>query len=253
MPARCSSATLMTLLTLLPLVGGADVSVPVFDSGQRQTVLIELYTSEGCNSCPPADRWFSKLKTDSGLWTNFVPIAFHVDYWDYIGWKDRFAKPAWSARQRELVAEGGARTVYTPGVFVDGHAWLGWRGGSPGAGSNGRVGRLSVRIDGHDAVVRFDARDSDVSEPVVHIALLGMGLSSEVTAGENRGKTLHHDFVVLGTGSTPLSRGGGAFSGTVELPAPGETADRYALAAWVSTNGRAEPVQAVGGFLPATP
>jgi hypothetical protein len=245
--------------TLLPLMlialgsfpSRAELPGPVFTSGDRQTPLIELYTSEGCSSCPPADRWLSTLKADSGLWTDFVPVAFHVDYWDYIGWKDRFASPDWSARQRRLASEGGARTVYTPGVFVDGQAWPGWRSNRVIAGKYDRVGRLAVRVDGHEVGVRFDAADGSLPEPVVHIALLGMGLGSEVRAGENRGRTLHHDFVVLGVRSVPLSRDAGEFTGVITLPVPAETADGYALAAWISANGRAAPIQSVGGFLPS--
>src|SRR4051794_5009755 len=69
------------------------------DSPQHTLALVELYTSEGCSDCPPADRWLRSLKPGS-----VVPIAFHVDYWDYIGWKDPFARAAFSARQRELAA-----------------------------------------------------------------------------------------------------------------------------------------------------
>ena len=76
-----------------------------FESTSQQTALLELYTSEGCSSCPPADRWLSKLKNEEGLWTRFIPVALHVDYWDYIGWKDRFASPEYSNRQRKYAKE----------------------------------------------------------------------------------------------------------------------------------------------------
>jgi hypothetical protein len=251
MSAMPRDTLLLLILTAFGAVAAAADQGTVFTSAGRQTPLIELYTSEGCSSCPPADHWLSGLATRGGLWTDFVPVAFHVDYWDYIGWKDRFAEPDWSARQRELAAEGGARTVYTPGVFVDGKAWLGWRGGGTIAGAGGRTGRFSVRIDGDDVVAQFDGADSGISRPVVHIALLGMGLESEVNAGENRGRTLRHDFVVLGLTTTTLSGGAGGFSGTAKLPRPTQAADRYAVAAWVSVEGRAAPIQAVGGFLPA--
>ena len=78
--------------------------------------VVELYTSEGCNSCPPADRWLSKLKADPSV----VALAFHVDYWDRLGWKDRFASAAFTARQAEQQASNGARFSYTPQVVVDG-------------------------------------------------------------------------------------------------------------------------------------
>src|SRR6266436_651609 len=70
-----------------------------FQSNAKQTALIELYTSEGCSSCPPAEAWLSQLKADPRLWKDFVPLAFHVDYWDYLGWRDPFASKEWTARQ----------------------------------------------------------------------------------------------------------------------------------------------------------
>src|SRR4029077_9083235 len=62
-----------------------------FESGDTQSSLIELFTSEGCSSCPPAEKWLSALKSSSDLWKKAVPVAFHVDYWDHLGWRDRFA------------------------------------------------------------------------------------------------------------------------------------------------------------------
>jgi len=75
-----------------------------FRSRESQTALLELYTSEGCSSCPPAEVGWSKLKTSAGLWLDFVPIAFHVDYWDDLGWPDPFATPTASKRQRAYAA-----------------------------------------------------------------------------------------------------------------------------------------------------
>ena len=71
-----------------------------FQSSQRQVSLLELYTSEGCSSCPPAEAWLSKLKNSQGLWDEFVPVAFHVDYWNNPGWKDRFSDEQYTERQK---------------------------------------------------------------------------------------------------------------------------------------------------------
>ena len=90
------------------------------NSSERQTAVLELYTSEGCSSCPPADRFVSALRDDPRLWTEYVPVAFHVDYWDYIGWPDRFASPAYGKRQRQHAQLGRVRNVYTPGFVVGG-------------------------------------------------------------------------------------------------------------------------------------
>lgn len=97
-----------------------------FSSGEKQTALLELYTSEGCSSCPPADRWLSSLKSKEGLWEEFIPIALHVDYWDYIGWQDRFASKQYSQRQRQYAREQSLKTVYTPGFVYNGKEWRNW-------------------------------------------------------------------------------------------------------------------------------
>jgi hypothetical protein len=97
-----------------------------YESSSRQTALLELYTSEGCSSCPPTDRWMSALENEPGLWNEFIPIALHVDYWDYIGWKDRFVSLEYSARQRQYAQEQSLKTVYTPGFVYNGNEWRNW-------------------------------------------------------------------------------------------------------------------------------
>ncbi|TPW10725.1 MAG: hypothetical protein FD130_2142 [Halothiobacillaceae bacterium] len=92
----------------------------------QRTAVLELYTSEGCSSCPPADRWLHQFTTDARLWRDIVPLAFHVDYWDYLGWRDRFAHPEHTARQQTYAAIGGIKTVYTPGLVLNGREWRGW-------------------------------------------------------------------------------------------------------------------------------
>ena len=78
----------------IPLM--AQAGDKTFESGPQRTHLLELFTSEGCSSCPPAEAWLSKLKADPRLWKDFVPLAFHVDYWDHLGWRDPFAaKEVW--------------------------------------------------------------------------------------------------------------------------------------------------------------
>lgn len=224
----------------------------VFISRHERVPLIELYTSEGCSSCPPADRWLSALRDESGLWRDFVPIALHVDYWDYIGWRDRFAHADFSRRQKTHVAEGGARFAYTPGFFVDGAEW---RGAGlhelPTSGID--AGILSARVDGDTVAVRFSPADAshspDQSSLVVHVAILGMDLTTRVRAGENAGRELRHDFVALGVASAPLERRDEQHRAVLSLPAASQPADRTALVVWVSRIDRQVPLQSVGGFL----
>ncbi|HMV54292.1 MAG TPA: DUF1223 domain-containing protein [Rhodocyclaceae bacterium] len=189
-------------------------------SGTHKVPVVELYTSEGCSSCPPADRWLSGLKRAAqNGWV--VPLAFHVDDWDYIGWKDRFAKAEFSRRQRDAVARQGSRTVYTPQVMIDGRDERGWASGlrfdraradSPGPAaarvaierSAGGDGAWRVRVSG-------SIDDPSVARGAyVHIALFENGLESVVQAGENRGAKLDHDFVVRAwLGPFPVDRSGG--------------------------------------------
>ncbi len=92
-------------------------------TGNKTIPLLELYTSEGCSSCPPADKWISKIKHGP---EEVTPLAFHVDYWDYIGWKDTFSKAKYSNRQRKTAAFGGAGFVYTPQFVFNGRDFKGW-------------------------------------------------------------------------------------------------------------------------------
>jgi hypothetical protein len=110
------AAAFACLLLLLP---GISHSVTTFESPPQAVPLIELFTSEGCHSCPPADAWLSSLKGSAGLWTQYVPVTFHVTYWDGLGWRDRFAQQQFDALQAVRAAHAGT-SVYTPGVFVAG-------------------------------------------------------------------------------------------------------------------------------------
>lgn len=83
----------------------------IFKSSQRQTALLELYTSEACGSCPPAELWLSRLKNVNGLWSEFVPVAFHVDYWSNLGWRDKFSKREFTLRQQNYAQIWSAQDI----------------------------------------------------------------------------------------------------------------------------------------------
>src|ERR671939_881093 len=111
--ARASLVGAMAGALLAPIAQAQDCRA---ESGAQVPVVVELYTSEGCNSCPPADRWLSALTAHPEA----VALAYHVDYWDRLGWKDRFASPAFTRRQYEQLAHNGARFAYTPQIVIDG-------------------------------------------------------------------------------------------------------------------------------------
>ncbi len=241
-----------TLAVFGLLLAGSVGAVEKLDvvSPIEQTMLVELFTSEGCSSCPPADRWLSDLKTNGRLWSDILPLAFHVDYWDYIGWRDRFAHADFSERQRRYALEGGARSVYTPGMFQNGREWRGWWRGQDPAQSSAKPGRLALTVNGASASVGFHAQALTAPESLlVHVAVLGMDLKTNVTAGENDGRTLAHDFVVLGVRTAPMAKSGKRYAAELDLPIPSVSAPKRAVVAWISTADSQTPLQAVGGRL----
>ena len=243
-----SRIALLLLAASLGSVAGAETGQQ-FTSGADRVALLELYTSEGCSSCPPADRWLSGLKSSPGLWSDFVPVAYHVDYWDYIGWSDRYANPEYSERQRQHVQEGAADVVYTPGVFLAGREWLDWRRRSEPAIDAATAGELKVDVDTGTIAVRYLPAPA-VAEPFdVHIAVLGMGLESAVRRGENRGRKLRHDFVVLAHESMSMTAAGPVFTASTDLADTRAETTQLALAVWVSPADSVLPLQAAGGLL----
>jgi hypothetical protein len=222
-----------------------------FVSPKTRVSMVELFTSHGCSSCPPAEAWLGRLAQRSDLWQGVVPVAFHVDYWDYLGWQDRYASPVFSQRQRQYRQAGGIDTVYTPGMLVNGEEWRGWYRGEPVPRSDDAiVGQLSLMVEaGRSAEIDFTP---DVSQPmtdlVVHVAVLGSGIESEIEAGENRGRSLRGDFVVLGYQSIAKRDANNHWH--MDWPAlKASHASRYAVAAWISRGGNPSPLQATGGWL----
>ena len=218
----------------------------VLSSGNGQNVLMELYTSEGCSSCPPMERYINGFKTHDALWEPYIPLAFHVDYWNYIGWEDRFASPGFAKRQREHAREGNVRSVYTPALIVNG---TGWRPGLinelPGPDARAS-GQLYVRVRQNTLSADFKPIAGDAPALNLHIALLGMDLESSITAGENKGRTSRHEFVVIGL-KTLQGQDGHWQTRLPELHYPGT--EPGALAVWVTHPHSLEPLQAVGGYL----
>ncbi len=156
--------------------------------------VVELYTSEGCSSCPPADRWLSTLK-GAAAQGQVVAQAFHVGYWDYIGWVDRFAAPAYTARQREIAARHRSRTVYTPQLVRDGADWRDYAGA---IAAPGEAATVSLRLEksGTDAIEALVTPATAGTAWSAYWTVTEHGHASKVAAGENAGEQLRHDFVV---------------------------------------------------------
>jgi hypothetical protein len=162
-------------------------------SAATVTPVVELYTSEGCNSCPPADRWMSRLKADP----NVVALAFHVDYWDRLGWKDRFSSAAFTDRQATQQTVNGARFSYTPQVVVDGQDRKDWPSlATPIAERATAPVELALAREGEHVTATVVATPRAPKRLAAYWAVTEQNHVTSVKAGENQGVTLHHDFVV---------------------------------------------------------
>jgi len=175
----------------------------VVSSGERQVAVVELYTSEGCSSCPPADRWLSKLVTTPRSDLDLLALSFHVDYWDYLGWKDRFSSADYTRRQRMLGANNQQRTIYTPEFFVNGMEARGTNNILEKIQTANRktapLGlQLTISRDASELVVALHSpAERDTIGQIHHRYLVyETDLSTDVKRGENSGKVLHHQQVV---------------------------------------------------------
>ena len=237
-------ATLPCSLLALALLTPAHAA-PACNARSAATVtpVVELYTSEGCNSCPPADRWLSTMKADAPV----VALAFHVDYWDRLGWKDRFASPAYTQRQAEQQRPSGARFSYTPQVIIDGADRQDW----PRAivtSSSRPAATVTAQLlrDGNRVTATVTPLPGAPARLAAYWAVTEQGHASAVKAGENEGVTLRHDFVVRdyrqvaawpsNVDAAPLQ---------IELPATGDPAHPRQVNFVVVNADTGRPVQAV--------
>lgn len=218
-------------------------------SGPTPLVVVELYTSQGCSSCPPADRWLGELRRHHG--DRVLPLSMHVGYWDYIGWKDPFARREFTERQRDLARANASRSVYTPGVFVQGRELADWALAGRFEARFQEIARQPAtaklqlvvdRLDAQSATVRVDGQGPAGAR--LWVMLLTSGLSTRVDSGENRGETLRNDHVVRDW-QGPLPLGAGR-SVTLALPAdsPPSLSSSWAVAALVD-DARGQSLQAV--------
>ena len=249
--ARAAAFALIgTLGTGIPAGALAACSVK---SGPATAALVELYTSEGCSSCPPADAQLRGIRDALGPSATVVPLALHVDYWDYIGWKDRFSQPAFGVRQRWLVQVNRENVVYTPHFFVGGVEVGAWRGQLPGEvrDRNARPARAdiavkaSVAADGKLVVEADAATKGGKPAAALYLAVTESGLETKVPRGENAGATLAHDYVVREwIGPLPLADGAVHARREIALPAAWNRA-RLDVVGFVENEATGDVLQAV--------
>ncbi|WP_289831102.1 DUF1223 domain-containing protein [Crenobacter oryzisoli] len=231
-------------LAVLPLAG--QTAALSAHSPTPPALLVELYSSEGCNSCPPADAWLGML---GRYGPRVIPLALHVPYWDGLGWRDRFAQPAFEARQRQLAAANGRGFVYTPGVFANGREFADWHRDSAlrerlaNVGTNAPQLRLEASVD-VGTIAATLAADSLRPGEQLRLALAQDGLVSRVQAGENAGVTLHHQHVVRAwQGPWTTQQAHARF----QLPADGGA---LTLVGWVERAANGQVLNAVALPLP---
>ncbi|MDE2394290.1 MAG: DUF1223 domain-containing protein [Burkholderiales bacterium] len=185
------TTTALACSALAVAFGSAAEPVCRASSAAAAPVVVELYTSEGCSSCPPAERWLSGLKNRPGL----IALALHVDYWDRLGWIDRFASADATARQYQIARAAGSNSVYTPQVVVNGRDWPDWsRSPLPGVAISPVT--LTLERKGERVSARIDASAAAPLRLDGYWAVVEDGYQTQVGAGENAGATLHHDAVV---------------------------------------------------------
>lgn len=234
--------------------------IPVFShaaqctaqSGPGTAALVELYTSEGCSSCPPADRWLSTLSSRAS--SSVVPLALHVDYWDYIGWKDPYAKREFSLRQRKFTQLQRMAFVYTPQVMLQGRDFRGW-GSKAFDEALARINAQPAKANLKLAILGADANGLEVEAAAelvqasatadLYLAAYQSRLESRVSAGENRGRVLSHDYVVLQwEGPFALSASGLVERRKLAL-LPGAAPAHSGVAAFVQDRRTGEVLQAL--------
>ena len=243
---RLGATTAAAMLALFAPVT-ANAQTCQAKSPERQALLVELYTSEGCNSCPPADRWLSSLQGKPGL----ITAAFHVDYWDRLGWADRFASPQYTQRQAELQRTAGAGFSYTPQVLANGRDWRG-APTLPLLAAKALVQLDLQRVDASQVGITVTAQRGAPARLALWWAQLEDGHVSPVRAGENRGVTLRHDAVVRQYGKLPawafaVGGAGDAAAHSVRISAPhnAEGGHKARLLVVVTDAATGAPLQAV--------
>ena len=200
---RLVALTLPTLICFASTHAAADCTN---QSGNPQLHLIELYSSEGCSSCPPAEQWMTSLLKHPEI----AGLEFHVDYWDSTSWKDPFASHSYTERQEAMAKRSNHGQIYSPQIWADGHIWRNWPKGTPPALVDKPSSTLSATVVmGASLRATFDVSDPDSKDKDayhLYAAVTENDLTRSVAGGENKGKKLSHDDVVR------------AFSGPQQLP-----------------------------------
>lgn len=194
----------MPMKTLLPftaLVILLTLFAPrVPSTGAKHAVLVELFTSEGCSSCPPADELLGRLRQQNAAnGVEVIPLGFHVDYWDFQGWRDRFSSAAYTRRQQQYAQKFRLDGPYTPQMVVNGEEEF---VGSSAGRAHQSISQAAARPPGVEIAISSMGPDKLLvhvrggAQGDVLLAITEDNLSTSVDGGENGGRTLRHSAVV---------------------------------------------------------
>lgn len=237
---------ILSCLLALPAFAAEKLTVV---SSQQQTAVVELYTSEGCSSCPPADQWLGALIEVPRDELDALVLAFHVDYWDYLGWKDRFGSPRHTSRQRQLGANNNQRSIYTPEFFVDGAEARGTRKVIEKIrNSNSRTAliQLKLTVSKTDDTLQLELQTTnpEALSSALHSRFIvyESELASDVKRGENSGELLRHQQVVRHMSSARQLEDRSRYSINID---PEWRLENIGVAALVTTAGNKTYLQAI--------
>ena len=238
---------LLAILGAVLAMNCAGEAQPAKRAGRPRTVILELFTSQGCSSCPPADELLSKLQREHFGGAIVVPLAYHVDYWNYIGWTDPFSSARWSQRQHEYARAFKGSQVYTPQLVINGRVQL--VGSAEGPirteierqlkdSDFGTIAITNVARAGNelhvDVRARLDAKQNGPHAKVV-VTLFENGATTAVTSGENSRRKLSNDAIVRWQNSVAdLASNGVEASGKAVIPLdPGWRIGNLGIAAFI--------------------
>lgn len=243
---------------LLPVLIAVSMTASVanaFNWPENKTInsthsasLVELFTSQGCSSCPPAERYLNTFKDKESLWRYVVPVAFHVDYWDHLGWKDKYAKALYSNRQRAYRKNNNIKSVYTPGFVVNGKEWRGYYFGKD-LPQQANDSTLTLKLTPTHVHATWKSPSSHTlkqTDVTLHMAILGVGIKTPIKRGENNRRTLEQDFTVLQHTQHASQNGEWTIAPNINNIQP---SPRYAVAFWVQHNHTLDVLHATGSWL----
>jgi hypothetical protein len=243
----------IVLLILFTIFSSTVIAEDItFSSSTNKAQLIELYTSQGCSSCPIAEHKLSQLVTHSDLWSKIIPIAFHVDYWDYLGWKDLYSNASNTQKQKQHYQLGNISNIYTPGFVVDGKEWRGFfKGENFPAKTTTKSGKLSLTLNTTSNKVEMAFNNqTNILPNSCHFALMSFD-KVHIKAGENSGLALQQDFAAIATQSSKIQFKNDHYVCAASMDNIKHISlkqQKLALVGWVSSS-TLQPIQATGGWL----